>query len=259
MSRHYVYALIDPRTAAPFYVGKGVSDRRFQHFKSAPIDKRSNPEKLRVLDAIKAAGLKPQAIVMSWHETQAEAYAAEKKAISRIGIEALTNQNEGGAGKLVSGTTSLGDEEQGGGRSLTAKQEKFCQLVVEGVNNGEAYREAYDSVGMKPATINREATRLMNNPIIATRIKQLRAPIVDTVAKTVEGQVQRIDELIEQAIATDQVGAALKGLELQSKLLDHFPAQKNVNENRNIDVNALTDRLQAGRDRVARLRVVGDE
>jgi len=32
---------------------------------------------------------------------------------------------------------------------------------------------------------------------------------------------------------------------------------ENINENRNIDVNALTDRLQAGRDRVARLRVVG--
>ena len=33
----------------------------------------------------------------------------------------------------------------------------------------------------------------------------------------------------------------------------------NVNENRNIDVNAMTERLHEGRDRVARLRVVNGE
>lgn len=42
-------------------------------------------------------------------------------------------------------------------------------------------------------------------------------------------------------------------------LLAKVLPSENINENRNIDVNALTDRLQAGRDRVARLRVVGDE
>lgn len=42
-------------------------------------------------------------------------------------------------------------------------------------------------------------------------------------------------------------------------LLAKVMPSENINENRNIDVNALTDRLQAGRDRVARLRVVGDE
>jgi len=40
-------------------------------------------------------------------------------------------------------------------------------------------------------------------------------------------------------------------------LLAKVLPSENINENRNIDVNALTDRLQAGRDRVARLRVVG--
>lgn len=41
-------------------------------------------------------------------------------------------------------------------------------------------------------------------------------------------------------------------------LLAKVLPSENINENRNIDVNALTDRLQAGRDRVARLRVVGE-
>ena len=39
-------------------------------------------------------------------------------------------------------------------------------------------------------------------------------------------------------------------------LLAKVLPNENVNENRNIDVNAMTERLQEGRDRVAKLRVV---
>jgi hypothetical protein len=42
-------------------------------------------------------------------------------------------------------------------------------------------------------------------------------------------------------------------------LLAKVMPSENINENRNIDVNALTERLQAGRARVAKLRVVGDD
>ena len=42
-------------------------------------------------------------------------------------------------------------------------------------------------------------------------------------------------------------------------LLAKVMPNENINDNRNIDVNALTERLQAGRARVAKLRVVGDD
>lgn len=42
-------------------------------------------------------------------------------------------------------------------------------------------------------------------------------------------------------------------------LLAKVLPNENVNENRNIDVNAMTERLQEGRDRVAKLRVVNGE
>lgn len=254
MTKHYVYALMDPRTAAPFYVGKGVSDRRFQHFKSAPIDKRKNKDKLKVLKEIEAEGLRPQAIVMSWHETQAEAYAAEKAAIDRIGIDNLTNQNEGGAGKLVAGTKTLADEEPVKTKTLTPKQEKFCQCVVEGMNQSDAYRAAYDTANMKPASVNRNAKALVDDIKIASRITELRKPIEQKLEKTVEGQINRLDDMIDQAIATDQISAAMKGIELQSKLLDQFPATKRINENYNH--MSIEERLQKGRENVVKLRAV---
>lgn len=42
-------------------------------------------------------------------------------------------------------------------------------------------------------------------------------------------------------------------------LLAKVLPNENVNENRNIDVTAMTERLQEGRDRVAKLRVVGKD
>jgi len=51
----YVYAYIDPRDGAIFYVGKGVSNRAFAH-----LDDRSESEKVVRIAAIRAAGREPQ-------------------------------------------------------------------------------------------------------------------------------------------------------------------------------------------------------
>ena len=72
---------------------------------------------------------------------------------------------------------------------------------------------------------------------------------------TKEGQLKRFDEMIDLAITTDQVGAAINALKEQTKIMDLYPAQKNVNTNTNVD---LTDRINAGRDRVAKLKLVNE-
>lgn len=59
---------------------------------------------------------------------------------------------------------------------LTAKQEAFAVAVAKGMNASDAYRNAFDTKGMKPASVNREAKRLIDNPKIATRLDRLRAP-----------------------------------------------------------------------------------
>lgn len=58
-------------------------------------------------------------------------------------------------------------------RPLTPKQEKFAQLYVELGNASEAYRKAYSAKQMKPATVNRVAFELLQNPKIAARVKEL--------------------------------------------------------------------------------------
>jgi len=91
----YVYGLVDPRTGAVFYVGKGTGTRWMQH---EPGAKRGNPgpknDRIReILDE----GLRVECSVLGEFNTEEEAYSAEKEEIAkRTGT--LTNQNRGGAG-----------------------------------------------------------------------------------------------------------------------------------------------------------------
>ena len=58
--------------------------------------------------------------------------------------------------------------------SLTPKQHIFIDGILSGLNQSDAYREAYDVDGMMPATIHNEAFKLMANPEIATSIEASR-------------------------------------------------------------------------------------
>ena len=57
---------------------------------------------------------------------------------------------------------------------LTAKQESFCQAILEGNDQRAAYIAAYSVSGMKDSTIREEASRLAANPNIATTIAEAR-------------------------------------------------------------------------------------
>jgi len=59
-------------------------------------------------------------------------------------------------------------------QELTPKQETAAQEYVACGDKSEAYRRAYDTSGMKPATINRAAFELFDNPKVAARVKSLQ-------------------------------------------------------------------------------------
>jgi hypothetical protein len=61
-------------------------------------------------------------------------------------------------------------------RPLTPKQEAFTQAwLTNGFNAVLAYQTAYNSSNMQPATIRKEAVRVLQTPAIQRRIEQARA------------------------------------------------------------------------------------
>ena len=65
--------------------------------------------------------------------------------------------------------------------ALTPKQEKFCQAIVQGYNQSEAYRLAYGVKNATAKTINERASRLMGNSKVVARVAELRAPVIQQV------------------------------------------------------------------------------
>lgn len=59
---------------------------------------------------------------------------------------------------------------------LTAQMEAFAQAIAAGAKSqADAYRAAYDTAGMKPETVQNEASRLMARPMIAARVNAIVA------------------------------------------------------------------------------------
>jgi phage terminase small subunit len=93
--------------------------------------------------------------------------------------------------------------------SLTPKQERFAQLVASGENLSDAYRQAYDASGMKPASVNRSAKEVIDNPKIAARVEELRKPIVERAQITLETHLRDLMMLRNMAVKEKQISAAI--------------------------------------------------
>ena len=57
---------------------------------------------------------------------------------------------------------------------MTPKQHQFAREVVLGKSQADAYRSAYNTARMNDNSIRREASRLMDNPNVATTVVELQ-------------------------------------------------------------------------------------
>ena len=79
---------------------------------------------------------------------------------------------------------------------LTSKQAAFCRHVTAGSSLSEAYRKSYNASKMKPATVRREAHRLMSNPNVATTVERLESEVrVVMVEKTIADRKEVLETL----------------------------------------------------------------
>lgn len=87
----YVYALIDPRSDKPFYIGKGKNRRYAQHAANFKSGREKNSDKARVIASILKDGLQIITICLGDGLGESQAYAFEADVIRAIGAKNLTN------------------------------------------------------------------------------------------------------------------------------------------------------------------------
>lgn len=92
---YYVYLLVDPRDDKPFYVGKGLRRRAFDHVRECRAGRVGNPKKHQKIAGILAAGEHVRHVCVSHQLTQEQAFDLECRLIRGIGRAQLTNWAQG--------------------------------------------------------------------------------------------------------------------------------------------------------------------
>lgn len=101
--KFYVYALIDPRTDRPFYVGKGKDERAYHHLRET-YARSDNKRKWHRIRKIREDGLEPYVEFLATDIDERTAFCIEKDVISthgRVGFDEngiLLNLSLGGDG-----------------------------------------------------------------------------------------------------------------------------------------------------------------
>lgn len=81
---------------------------------------------------------------------------------------------------------------------LTPKQEKFIQGIVNGLTNRDAYKEAYDTENMSDAAIDVEASRLLRNPNVALRHKEIMDALAIPSIMSAQERLEYLTRLIKE-------------------------------------------------------------
>lgn len=102
---------------------------------------------------------------------------------------------------------------------LTIKQENFCLAYVETGNASEAYRRAYDTEDMLPATVNRHAHGMLENDKVAARISELRSTVMERHKITVDDLLKELDEAREMGRTTGKAAPMVAATMGKAKLL----------------------------------------
>ncbi|MDD5581392.1 MAG: terminase small subunit [Methylobacter sp.] len=108
---------------------------------------------------------------------------------------------------------------KGNKHMLKIKQEKFCQELVMCGSQSEAYRVAYNSENMQPATIHSRASELMKNSKVRARVSELQAAIAEKNAITADDLLQELEQARQLALLTRQPSAMITATMGKSKIL----------------------------------------
>lgn len=79
---------------------------------------------------------------------------------------------------------------------LTAKQEQFAKAIVEGMNQADAYRSAYDTKNMSDNSVYVNASKLIANAKVALRIKELRDELAKPTIMTAQERLEFLTQVI---------------------------------------------------------------
>jgi len=101
--------------------------------------------------------------------------------------------------------------------TLTARQERFCLLIVKCEAKATAYEQAgYSVKSAKVASVN--AGKLLKNPAIQARIQELHQHVANRTVISLDSLTQDLLSLRDKAVAAGSFGPAVQAVGMVAKL-----------------------------------------
>ena len=118
---------------------------------------------------------------------------------------------------------------------LTPKQEKFVQGIIEGKSQADAYRAAYSTKNMTDKTIREEASRLMSDPNISARVKELRNQVIKSTIMSAQERMEWLTDLIKNTEegTTDR----LRAIDIINKMTGEYVTKIDADVKNDITIN----------------------
>ncbi len=102
--------------------------------------------------------------------------------------------------------------------NLTPKQEAFCQAIVAGNSQSEAYRSAYEAKDMTGKTVNEAASRVMRDRKVSARVAELREPVIEKLRYDLSAAMAEASEALGMARSKESASAMVAAVALRAKL-----------------------------------------
>lgn len=121
---------------------------------------------------------------------------------------------------------------------LTAKQEEFAKAIVEGMNQSDAYRSAYNTSRMTDKSIWEKASALAADVKVAARVKELRDQIASEKIMSAQRRLEWLTEVIlnDDCSTSDRLKAADIMNKMQGEYIQKIAAEVQTETTINIEL-----------------------
>ena len=124
---------------------------------------------------------------------------------------------------------------------ITVKQESFCQNILAGCTQTEAYRRAYNCDNMADATVTNSAYKLINQGELAARIQQLRDQLAENLLFP---RIERLEILKGIAQGSERDGDRINAIKTFSEFIgDGAPIKMQIEHSGQIVSQKTADEM----------------
>ncbi len=118
---------------------------------------------------------------------------------------------------------------------LTPKQEAFVQNIIQGMSQADAYRSAYSAKRMSDKTIHETASRLMADPKVSARVKELRDKLSKETIMSAQKRLEWLTDTINDKEVS--IGDKLKAVDIMNKMQGEYTQKVEASVTNAVNIN----------------------